>query len=45
MPAPENQQAGARPARFDRASQHRRGLIAKIHVARKQLAISEDDYR
>ena len=34
-----------RPAQFDRASQHRRGLIAKIHVAKKQLALAEDDYR
>ncbi len=33
------------PATFDRASQHRRALIAKIHVAKKQLAMDEDDYR
>lgn len=34
-----------RPAQFDRPAQHRRGLIAKIHVAKKQLRIAEDDYR
>lgn len=37
--------AVGRPAQFDRAAQHRRALMAKIHVARKQLAIDEDDYR
>lgn len=35
----------ARPARFDASAQHRRSLIAKIHVAQKQLAMDEDDYR
>lgn len=35
----------ARPAQFDRAAQHRRGLIAKIHVGKKQLRLAEDDYR
>ncbi len=35
----------ARPARFDRAAQHRRAMIAKINVARHQLAMVEDDYR
>lgn len=35
----------AMPARFDRAAQHRRSLIAKIHVAKKQLVMAEDDYR
>lgn len=35
----------AKPASFDHSAQHRRGLIAKIHVAKKQLAMSEDDYR
>ncbi len=37
--------ARARQARFDGASQHRRGLIAKVHVARKQLGLDEDSYR
>lgn len=37
--------AHARPARFDRASQHRRALLAKVHIARKTLAMDEDDYR
>ncbi|KZX94645.1 hypothetical protein A3718_00910 [Erythrobacter sp. HI0019] len=35
----------ARAATFDRASQHRRSMLAKIHVAKKQLAMDEDDYR
>ncbi len=35
----------ARPAQFDRASQHRRSMIAKIHIAKKQLGMDEDDYR
>lgn len=33
------------PARFDRGAQHRRAMLAKIHVARKDLAMEEDDYR
>lgn len=37
--------ARAVPARFDRSQQHRRAMLAKIHVARKELAIVEDDYR
>lgn len=35
----------SRPARFDRASQHRRAMLAKIQIARKDLAMDEDDYR
>jgi phage gp16-like protein len=35
----------ARPAQFDRASQHRRAMIAKINIARHQLQMIEDDYR
>ena len=35
----------ARPAQFDRANQHRRAMIAKIQIARKDLAMDEDDYR
>ena len=35
----------ARPAQFDRANQHRRSMLAKIHVAKKQMALSDDDYR
>lgn len=35
----------ARPAQFDRATQHRRSMIAKINVARHQLDMAEDDYR
>ncbi len=32
-------------ARFDGARQRRRSLIAKVHVARKELGLAEDDYR
>ncbi|MED5546175.1 MAG: regulatory protein GemA [Pseudomonadota bacterium] len=35
----------AAPARFDKPSQQRRSMIAKIQIARTQLAIQEDDYR
>jgi phage gp16-like protein len=35
----------ARPAQFDRAAQHRRGMLAKINIAKLQLALDEDDYR
>lgn len=38
-------EARAAPARFDPSTQRRRGLIAKINVARQQLQIDEDDYR
>jgi phage gp16-like protein len=37
--------ARATPARFDASSQNRRSMIAKIQIARQQLAIDEDDYR
>ena len=40
-----NAAVNARPAEFDRGAQHRRAMIAKIAVARKQLAMDEDDYR
>ena len=35
----------ARPATFDRSAQSRRSMLAKIHIAKKQLAMDEDDYR
>lgn len=35
----------ARPAQFDGANQERRSLIAKIHVAKKEMALLDDDYR
>lgn len=35
----------AHPARFDRLTQHRRAMIAKINIARHQLNMAEDDYR
>lgn len=35
----------ARPARFDASQQHRRSMLAKIQIARKDLAMDEDDYR
>lgn len=33
------------PAQYDRATQHRRAMLAKINIARHQLAMDEDDYR
>jgi phage gp16-like protein len=35
----------AAPAQFDRSATRRRAMLAKIHVARKQLQLDEDDYR
>ena len=35
----------ARPATFDRTQQHRRSMLGKIHIAKKQLAMDDDDYR
>jgi phage gp16-like protein len=35
----------ARPAQFDRSTQHRRGMMAKINIAKSQIGIDEDDYR
>lgn len=32
------------PARLDRSQQHRRAMIAKIQIARKQLRMADDDY-
>lgn len=37
--------AVGKPAQFDRGQQQRRSLIAKVHVAKKQLMLDEDDYR
>lgn len=37
--------AAARPATFDRSTARRRSMLAKIHVAKKQLALADDDYR
>lgn len=34
-----------RAARFDRSTQYRRSMLAKINIARHQLSIDEDDYR
>lgn len=33
------------PARYNRATQYRRALTAKVHLAKKALGLSEDDYR
>ena len=30
---------------FDRSSQHRRAMIAKVHVAKKEMGLVDDDYR
>lgn len=35
----------ARAARFDPAAKDRRLMIAKIHVAKKEMGLTEDDYR
>ncbi|MEL7698674.1 regulatory protein GemA [Citromicrobium bathyomarinum] len=35
----------ARPASFDRTQQARRAMLAKVHIARKELRLDEDDYR
>ncbi len=35
----------ARPASFDAGAAERRALIAKIHVAKKQMQLTDDDYR
>ena len=32
------------PARFDASSQHRRGMLAKVHIAKQQLGLCDDDY-
>jgi phage gp16-like protein len=37
--------APARKARFNAGSQSRRALIAKVHVAKTQLGLNDDDYR
>jgi len=33
------------PARFDAGQQRRRAMLAKVHLAKKQLGLSDDDYR
>ncbi|HEX7821066.1 MAG TPA: regulatory protein GemA [Sphingobium sp.] len=33
------------PAQFDASAQRRRSLLAKVHLARKQLGMDEDTYR
>lgn len=35
----------ARQAQFDPTQQHRRALLAKVHIAKQQLGLCEDDYR
>lgn len=37
--------SAAPKARFNPATQYRRSMIAKIHVAKKQMQIDDDDYR
>lgn len=37
--------ARAVPAQFDKSSQNRRAMIAKVQIAKTQLAMNEDDYR
>lgn len=46
MPAPKPAAAGeATPPRLAAISSHRRSLIAKVHIAKQQLGLSDDDYR
>ena len=35
----------AAPASFDSGSQNRRSMIAKVHIAKAQLGLNDDDYR
>jgi phage gp16-like protein len=37
--------AAPRLAQFDRTSQHRRSMLAKVQIAKGQIGINEDDYR
>ncbi|QUM72205.1 gp16 family protein [Sphingopyxis granuli] len=37
--------AVARQTSIDPRDQHRRALLAKVHIAKKQLGLSDDDYR
>ena len=37
--------AQAKPAAFDASQQHRRSMLAKVHMAKKQLRMTDDDYR
>ena len=32
------------PARFDASAQHRRSMLAKVHIAKQQLGLCDDDY-
>lgn len=32
------------PAKFDAGNQHRRSMLAKVHIAKKTLGLSDDDY-
>lgn len=34
-----------RPATFDKASTHRRAMLAKVHLAKKELRLRDEDYR
>lgn len=45
MNAASRSSGSAPRATFDPSQQHRRSMLAKIHVARKELNIVEDDYR
>jgi Protein of unknown function (DUF1018) len=35
----------ASAARYDAPSQHRRSLLAKVHVAKKEIGLADEDYR
>ncbi|HEX8485721.1 regulatory protein GemA [Sphingomonas sp.] len=36
--------AVGKPATFDAGSQHRRSMLAKVHIAKKTLGLTDDDY-
>jgi phage gp16-like protein len=45
MTAAARSAAPARRAMFDPAQQRRRAMLAKVHIAPKQMGMTEDDYR
>ncbi|WP_425230227.1 gp16 family protein [Sphingomonas sp.] len=45
LPARTPARTPAAPARFDGANQHRRAMLAKVHIAKVQLGLADDDYR
>ncbi len=44
MTASATRRVQGTPARFNAADQHRRSMLAKVHIAKKQLGLADDDY-